>query len=171
MNITGNKIRSILISGIITIVISSSNLFAQMNMDSTTTKSGMSDDEMKSQIEKRASDLTSDLQSKVGLNEMQVSTVKSNLIDYMTKIATLQATQRAGLKESPPIGSNPPSPSMPNSDIAPTGVTDEMKSADSDASLKIESVITEYQKEKWSNIKDTWWGEVKSVVYNNSMGK
>jgi hypothetical protein len=139
-------------------------MFAQATQyDSSTTKGGMYGDDMKSMIEKRASDLTSDLQSKVNLTDSQVSAVKSNLIDYMTKVATIQNSQRAGLKEKSPSDS---SSTMSNTDNSP-----DLKNADSDASLKIESLITEDQKSKWSDIKDSWWSEVKSVAYNNSMNK
>ena len=164
---TGNFIRSFLISAICMLFMLSTSIFAQMYDSSTTqsTKSGMYGDDMKNMIEKRASDLTSDLQTKVNLTDSQVSAVKSDLIDYMTKVATLQNSQRAGLKEKSPMDS---SSNMSNSD---NSTSQELKNADSDASLKIESLITEDQKSKWSDIKDSWWGEVKSVAYNNSMNK
>jgi len=121
---------------------------------------------MSGAIEKRASDLTSDLQSKVNLTDSQVSAVKSDLIDYMTKVTTIQNSQRAGLKEKMP--SDTSSMSGSSSD---NGYSMQIKNAETDASSKIESVITDDQRSKWSEVRDSWWGEVKSVVMNNSMGK
>jgi len=147
------------------IFISSANTFAQLNIDPMTKSSGTGDD-MKSMIEKRASDLTSDLQSKVNLTDNQVSAVKSDLIDYMTKVSVIQTSQKAGLKEKSATDTLSDMSNSPDN-----STSQDLKSADDDAALKIESVITADQKSKWSDIKDSWWNEVKSVAYNNGMRK
>ncbi len=161
MSINRNFIKSLMISVLFLIFIFSTNIIAQSTTDQSN-KTGMYGDDQKSMIEKRATDLTSDLQSKVNLTDSQVSAVKSDLIDYFTKVSVIQSSQRAGLKEKSPSDS---SMSMSSNN------SDELKNADTDASSKIESLITDDQKSKWSDIKDTWWSEVKSVAYNNSMGK
>jgi hypothetical protein len=139
-------------------------MIAQDNTDII--KGNMSGDDMKSMMEKRAADLTSDLQSKVNLTDSQVSDVKAGLIDYMTKVSIILTSQRAGLKEMSPMDT---SYTMDNS--SDKNYTEELKNADADANKTIESVITDDQKTKWSSVKDSWWTEVKAVVYNNSMSK
>ena len=147
----------IFITGLFIFLLSSANIFAQ---DDSKSNKNMSDDDIKTMIEKRASDLTHDLTSKLDLSNDQANLIKNVLVAYQTKVSDLQTKQRAGLKEY----------NMPDS----SGITgmnnpsDDFKIADDDATSHIESVLTDSQKAKWTDVKDSWLAQVKSFVYGES---
>ncbi len=128
-----------------------------------------SDDEQKKLIEEKAALLTSDLQSKIDLNDNQVSEVKTILTDYLTNVSLIHFTQRAGAREKTyDVKADPPSDlqdlNLNNEDNS----LDDLKNADTEASSKLDNIITEAQKNKWKDVKDSWWNRVIAVQYTEN---
>ena len=127
------------------------------------------DDEQKRIIEKQAVELASDLQSRISLTNSQISAIEKILVDYLTNVSIIEFTQRAGAREKTyDVKSDPPSDLQDlNLTYDDNSLTD-LRNADNEANSKIDNVILDSQREKWTSLKDSWWSNVIAKQYEDN---
>jgi hypothetical protein len=164
MSIKGVYIRNILIAGLFIILMVSANTFSRNDL--STIKSMNSDDELKKSIEKKATELSSDLKSRINLTDNQASAIRTTLIEYLTNVSIIQFTQRAGAREKTyDVKSEPPSDLQDLNLNYDEYSLDDLRNADIETNKKLENIIPDAQKAKWNDVKDFWWSKVIAVQY------
>ena len=164
MSTKGVYIRNVLIAGLFIIPMISANIFSRNNLN--TIKSMNSDDELKKSIEKKATQLSSDLKSRISLNDNQTSEIKTTLIEYFTNVSIIQFTQRAGAREKTYDVKSDPSSDLQDLNLSYDEFSlDDLRNADTQTNKKLESIIPDAQKGKWNDVKDFWWSKVIAVQY------
>jgi hypothetical protein len=128
-----------------------------------------SDDEQKKEIKKHAIELTSDLQSRISLTNMQCSAIQKILIDYLTNVSIIEFTQRAGAREKTyDVKSDPPSDLQDLNISYDDNSLEELRNADNDANSKLDNIIMDAQRGKWTSLKDSWWSKVIAAQYEDN---
>jgi hypothetical protein len=159
--------RNMLIMGLMMILMSSSSIFAKYNLNAY--KSINNDDDQKKIIEKKATDLAEELQSKIHLTDIQTSEVKIILINYLTNVSIIQFTQRAGAREKTyDVKSDPPSDLQDLALSYDDNSILDLRNADNDATSKLNDIISTYQMTDWNSVKDSWWSKVIAFQYEEN---
>jgi len=151
------------------LVISTINILPQDNtnnmMQDKMDRSTNNDIEKK--IEQNANYYTSDLKTKLNLTDSQMRYMYNILLDYYLNETGNQTSQRAALRESKE-SYKPETEQLKqngnNMDESGNN-TDLYSDAGSKANKKIENIIDSEQKEKWIEIKDSWWEGLKTELY------
>ena|ERR1035437_2792270 len=159
-------VRNIFLLGLIISLMSPIYLFSKNNINLD--KRSNSDDDQKKLIEKKATDLASDLQSRMHFTNIQTSEVKTILINYFTNVSIIQFTQRAGAREKTyDVKSDPPSDLQDLNLSYDDNSLEDLRNADNEANSKLNSIISTSQISKWNDVKDSWWSKVIAVQYED----
>jgi hypothetical protein len=159
-------VRNVFLLGLIISLMSPIYLFSKNNINLD--KRSNSDDDQKKLIEKKATDLASDLQSRMHFTNIQASEVKTILINYFTNVSIIQFTQRAGAREKTyDVKSDPPSDLQDLNLNYDDNSLEDLRNADNEANSKLNSIISTSQISKWNDVKDSWWSKVIAVQYED----
>jgi hypothetical protein len=138
-------------------MISSFNILPQDN-----TNNKMQDkaerDNLREMISQNANYYSSDLREKLNLTESQMKYIYYVLFDYYTKETGNQWTQRAALREN--------KESLNKETGVSNNKEDNLKGASLEASVKIENILDNGQRNRWREVNDSWWINVKTELYN-----
>ena len=157
-------------------IISSVNILSQDNTNnSMQDKTNTNTDDLKKIIGQKANNFSSDLRSRLNLTESQKRYIYNILVDYYTKETGNQTSQRAALRESKQSLNQETDLSMQKGTNMGAGNNngDKLRNANIEANTKIESILDNSQRNNWTEVKDSWWGKVKTELYewNNSFTK
>jgi hypothetical protein len=109
-------------------------------------------------ISQNANYYSSDLREKLNLTESQMKYIYYVLFDYYTKETGNQWTQRAALREN--------KESLNKETGVSNNKEDNLKGASLEASVKIENILDNGQRNRWREVNDSWWINVKTELYN-----
>ena len=119
-------------------------------------KTNGSTNDLEKKIEQNANYYTSNLRTKLNLTNSQMRYIYDILLDYYLKGTGNQTSQSAALRESKGLFKLETEPFMQNRNNM---------DAISKTNMKIENIIDNEQKSKWTEIKDSWWINVKTELY------
>jgi|ERR1035437_488002 hypothetical protein len=157
-------------------IISSVNILSQDNTNNRMQeKTNTNTDDLKKIIGQKANNFSSDLRSRLNLTESQKRYIYNILVDYYTKETGNQTSQRVALRESKQSLNQETDLSMQKGTNMGAGNNngDKLRNANIEANTKIESILDNAQRNNWTEVKDSWWGKVKTELYegNNSFTK
>jgi hypothetical protein len=141
-------------------IISAINILPQDNTNNRMQdKTNGSNNDLEKKIEQNANYYTSNLKTRLNLTDSQMRYIYDILLNYYLMGTGNQTSQRAALRESMGSFKLETEPFIQNrNDI----------DASSKANNKIENIIDNEQKNKWMEIKDTWWVNVKTELYEGN---
>src|ERR1035437_2756697 len=142
---------------VILFIISAINILPQDNTNNwMQDKTNGSTNDLEKKIEQNANYYTSNLRTKLNLTNSQMRYIYDILLDYYLKGTGNQTSQSAALRESKGLFKLETEPFMQNRNNM---------DAISKTNMKIENIIDNEQKSKWTEIKDSWWINVKTELY------
>jgi len=150
--------------------------------------------DLEKRIEQNANYYSTDLKTSLNLDESQMKYVYDILVDYYSEQTGIQTYQTAALRESKQsfsierepltnyktkIETDPlmydltdikTDPLMKNTDnMATSDNGDQQENVKDQAITKIESILDNKQSDKWSEIKDSWFGKVEAEVSEGNL--
>jgi hypothetical protein len=134
-------------------------------MQDKTDRSNNNDIEKK--IEQNANYYASNLKTILNLTDSQTRYIYDIMLDYYLNGTGNQTSQRAALRESKESfkpETEPLKQNMNNIDASDNN-TDLYLDASSKANKKIENILDNEQKNKWIEVNDSWWVNVKTELY------
>jgi hypothetical protein len=154
---------------VIFFIVSTINILPQDNtnnmMQDKMDRSNNNDSEKK--IEQNANYYASNLKTILNLTDSQTRYIYDIMLHYYLNRTGYQTSQRAALRESKESfkpETEPLKQNMNNIDASDNN-TDLYLDASSKANKKIENILDTGQKNKWREINDSWWVNVKTELY------
>ena len=134
------------------------NIFPQDNTNNMMEeKTNNSTNNLQKMIEQNANYYTNNLKTKLNLTDSQMTYVYDIMVNYYLNESGNQTSQRAALKESYRYDKT-------NTQTGDNNEDSYMNTSDRE-NKKIENILDNEQVGKWSEIKDSWWVNVKTELY------
>ena len=149
-------------------IISFTNILPQDNTNNRMVdKSDGSINDLEKKIEQNANYYSNNLKIRLNLTDSQTRYVYDIMMDYYLGEPGNQTSQRAALresKESYKLETEPLEQNVTNTE-ASSNNNDKSGNASSEANNKIENILDNEQMNRWKEIKDSWWVNVKTELY------
>jgi hypothetical protein len=156
--IMSKRSKSLIFYFVIVFIISAVNILPQDNTNNMMPdKSIGNTNDLERKIDQNANYYSGNLKEKLNLTDSQMRYVYDIMRNYYLNETGNQTTQRAALRE----GKQTSKIEMETSD----NNTDQLRDASSMANKKIENILDNEQSYKWRGIRDTWWVNVKTELY------
>jgi len=142
---------------VIFFIISAINILPQDNTNNRMQdKLNRSTNDLERKIEQNSNYYASNLKTMLNLTDSQMRYIYNIMFDYYLNEPGNQTSQRAALRERTVSYKLEAEPFMQNR---------YNMDASSEANKKIENILDNKQMGKWSDIKDSWWVNVKTELY------
>jgi hypothetical protein len=153
---------------VIFFIISSINIFPQDNTNNwMKEKTNRTTNDLEKMIEQNANYYSSNLKTRLNLTDSQMRCIYDIMLDYYLNEPGNQTSQRAALRESKQSSKIEMDPIYDRTNMETSdNNTDQIRNTSSEANKKIENILDNQQMDKWIGIKDSWWVNVKTELYD-----